>query len=116
VLLHRTPLGEEEDWAWTPPSGARLPGEDIYACARRELEEEAGLVAEVRPVAVTGVDWALFVAAVEPGVRVVLQDVEHDRYAWVPVPEALRRCRPAVVADGIARALARIEARRGEGR
>jgi 8-oxo-dGTP pyrophosphatase MutT (NUDIX family) len=28
--------------AWTPPSGARLPGEPVEDCARRELRDETG--------------------------------------------------------------------------
>ncbi len=39
LILHRAHSGPEfdGDWAWTPPSGARLPHEPILACAEREL-------------------------------------------------------------------------------
>lgn len=45
LLLHRKHNGSayEGDWAWTTPSGARLPGELVHACAQRELAEETGL-------------------------------------------------------------------------
>jgi ADP-ribose pyrophosphatase len=32
-------------WMWEIPAGCRNPGEDAFACARRELGEEAGLAA-----------------------------------------------------------------------
>src|SRR5215467_11964263 len=62
VLLHRAHRGPawEGDWAWTPPSGSRKPGEEVAACAARELREETGLRAAPRPVAVDGVDRAVF--------------------------------------------------------
>ena len=52
LILHRAQLGPdfEGDWAWTPPSGARQPGETIEECARRELWEEAGLRVDARPL------------------------------------------------------------------
>ena len=64
LLLHRAHRGPdyEGDWAWTPPAGARLPGEPVEACARRELREEAGLVLDVRPTACGTADWAVYVA------------------------------------------------------
>jgi hypothetical protein len=39
LLLHRAHhgLGWEGDWAWTPRTGSRKPGEDVTACAIREL-------------------------------------------------------------------------------
>src|ERR1700722_21017802 len=47
LMLHRALQGPdyEGDWAWTPPSGSRQPGESVLAAARRELTEETGLVA-----------------------------------------------------------------------
>jgi|GEM_PF-6824766 len=88
----------------------RTTGRSGAALRRHELLEETGLTAEVQPVETAGVDWALFTAAAGSSAAVVLSDVEHDRYAWVQVTEALRRCRPAVVADGIARAVAHLDA------
>jgi 8-oxo-dGTP pyrophosphatase MutT (NUDIX family) len=46
LVLHRLAPGGpgfEGDWAWTPPSGARLPGEPPDEAAKRELLEETGL-------------------------------------------------------------------------
>ncbi len=45
LILHRKHHGAdyEGEWAWTPPSGARRPGEPLDRCAQRELCEETGL-------------------------------------------------------------------------
>jgi 8-oxo-dGTP pyrophosphatase MutT (NUDIX family) len=45
LVLHRAHRGPEYDgdWAWGSPSGCRLPGEAVEACAHRELLEETGL-------------------------------------------------------------------------
>lgn len=101
LLLHRSHNGPdyEGDWAWTPPAGARLPGEPIQACAQRELMEEAGLSVPVRLVPGEGSDWLVFEAEVRRDAEVVLHDAEHDRFTWVPLNEALRRCLPATVAE-----------------
>jgi 8-oxo-dGTP pyrophosphatase MutT (NUDIX family) len=111
LLLHRSHEGNdyEGDWAWTPPSGARLPGEAIETCAQRELLEEAGLSvpAHVLP---GGGDWIVFEAEISRDVEVVLSDTEHDRFEWVPLTEALRRCMPATVADAFQRVAERLDA------
>ena len=63
LLLHRAHHGgpaREGDWAWTPPTGSRKPGEDVTACAVRELQEEVGFRASPRPVLVDDVDWAVY--------------------------------------------------------
>jgi 8-oxo-dGTP pyrophosphatase MutT (NUDIX family) len=103
LLLHRT-LAGEGDWAWTPPSGARMPGEAIEACARRELREETGLELVLTDVQVEG-DWALFVAEAPADAAIVL-DAEHDAAVWLSLEEACTRCRPTLVADGLRTALA----------
>jgi 8-oxo-dGTP pyrophosphatase MutT (NUDIX family) len=108
LLLHRAHHGPayDGDWAWTPPAGSRFPGEAVLACARRELREEAGLELEVRPTACGSADWALFLAEAPPGAAVSLEhDREHDRYAWLPADEAVARCRPALVAEALGRAV-----------
>jgi 8-oxo-dGTP pyrophosphatase MutT (NUDIX family)/RimJ/RimL family protein N-acetyltransferase len=98
LMLHRAHRGPayEGDWAWTPPSGARLPGEPVLAGARRELAEEAGLTAvSLIPVDLSG-GWAVFAADVPAGTEARL-DSEHDKLAWLPRSDAERRCRPDVV-------------------
>ena len=37
LLLHRHHHGRDYEgaWAWTPPSGARFPGEAVEDCAQR---------------------------------------------------------------------------------
>jgi 8-oxo-dGTP pyrophosphatase MutT (NUDIX family) len=101
LLLHRTHHGgpaREGDWAWTPPSGSRRPGEDVPAFAVRELREEIGLRASPRPVVTDEIDWAVFALEVPRGTGVVVDGEEHDRFEWVTFAEARRRCRPAELA------------------
>jgi 8-oxo-dGTP pyrophosphatase MutT (NUDIX family) len=105
LLLHRAVGGPdfEGDWAWTPPSGARLPGEAIDETARRELREETGL--ELECVAIGASDeWAVYLAEAPPDAAAVLGS-EHDGFEWVTVEKALARCRPASVRDGLAAAV-----------
>jgi 8-oxo-dGTP pyrophosphatase MutT (NUDIX family) len=89
----------EGDWAWTPPTGSRKPGEDVTVCAVRELQEEIGLQASPRPVLIDDVDWAVYALEVPWGVRVAMDGHEHDRFEWVSFAEARRRCRPAELAE-----------------
>jgi len=105
LLLHRVHAGGPEhhgDWAWTPPSGARLPGEAPDETARRELREETGLALLPTPVpgAAVSEDVALYVADAPPDVEVVLDD-EHDGFVWLPLEEAVQKCLPAEVGAGI---------------
>jgi 8-oxo-dGTP pyrophosphatase MutT (NUDIX family) len=112
LVLHRAHEGPgyEGDWAWGPPSGARLPGESVEACARRELREETGLELEPVGTACGSEDWALFEAEVPRG-SVVTLSPEHDAYLWLPLEEAAARCRPLRVNAGL-RAVAAEVARR----
>jgi 8-oxo-dGTP pyrophosphatase MutT (NUDIX family) len=101
LVLHRAHHGRdyEGDWAWTPPSGARYPGETIHACARRELVEETGLALDPQPVHLDR-EWALFVVRASADADVTL-DAEHDAFDWLSVDEACARCMPSAVADGL---------------
>lgn len=99
VLRRRHAAGP--DWKWTPPTGTRLPGEPLDDCARRELLEETGLALDPSPTPCSREEWALYVAQAPPDAEVRL-DSEHDRFEWVRLEEAIARCRPQVVADGIA--------------
>lgn len=98
LIMHRTYAGPdyEGDWAWTPPSGARHPDEEIGACARRELQEETGL--ELVPVLTDfGTEgWWVFMAEMSPEGKIRLS-VEHDQFAWVSPEIAVQKCRPEVV-------------------
>jgi 8-oxo-dGTP pyrophosphatase MutT (NUDIX family) len=108
ALLHRAHRGPawDGDWAWTPPAGSRKPGEDVTACAVRELLEETGLRARPSPVATADVDWAVFALEVSWGTAIAVDGSEHDRVEWVTYDEAVRRCRPAVVAASFTSACA----------
>ena len=99
LLLHRAHRGPDwtGDWAWTPPAGSRKPGEDIVACAVRELDEETGLRADPRPVVTADVGWAVFWLEVPWGTAVTVDGTEHDRCEWVNYAEARGRLRPAAV-------------------
>jgi 8-oxo-dGTP pyrophosphatase MutT (NUDIX family) len=113
LLLHRHHQGPEfeGDWAWTSPAGARQPGETPDAAAIRELREETGLVLPLRgPLDHVTEDVALYVAQATSDAEVAV-DVEHDRFEWVSLEVAVRRCLPSVVAEGI-RIAARAASRR----
>ena len=102
LILHRAHQGVdyEGDWAWTPPSGARHPGEPIDVCAARELQEEVGLQLPLQTTKFGRV-WAVFYAEIGPDDQVELIDPEHDRYEWVSLEEAVRRCKPNQVNKAI---------------
>ena len=106
LILHRAHHGAdfEGDWAWTPPSGARRPGEYVGFTAQRELREETGLDLKLTLSEAGEADWRVFTAQAPPG-AVVRLDAEHDRYAWVPLDQALLRCLPRRVADQLRVAL-----------
>jgi 8-oxo-dGTP pyrophosphatase MutT (NUDIX family) len=107
LILHRAHHGPdyEGDSAWTPPSGSRQPGESVADAALRELAEETGLtvaLADLRAMDLSGA-WVEFLLDVQRGTAARL-DAEHDRFEWLPGAEAIVRCRPAAVADGLRRA------------
>lgn len=107
LLLHRAHRGPgyAGDWAWTSPSGARLPGEPVLSGARRELAEETGIeTAELRPCDLSGA-WAVFVTDLPSGTQVRL-DAEHDSFAWLTATQAAQRLLPERVAADFRRAAA----------
>jgi 8-oxo-dGTP pyrophosphatase MutT (NUDIX family) len=107
LVLHRAHFGPDfaGDWAWTPPSGARQPDEDVRAAAARELCEETGLELPFVQVESPAPEVAYFLAEAPPGAEVVL-DAEHDAHRWLPLEAAAELCLPGVVADGLRRAAA----------
>jgi 8-oxo-dGTP pyrophosphatase MutT (NUDIX family) len=111
LLLHRLHAGGWDftgDWAWTPPAGARHPGEPLDDAARRELLEETGLSLPFRcaPDDLAPSDEvALYVAEALGDAQVVL-DAEHDRFAWLPVDEAAARSLPPPVGASLLRVAA----------
>jgi 8-oxo-dGTP pyrophosphatase MutT (NUDIX family) len=99
----------EGEWAWTPPSGKREGGETAAECARRELLEETGL--DLVPwVTGCGTDaWPVYLAEARVGDAVcVEQEPEHDRFEWLPAPDALGRCSPEVVRRALGGAIAEV--------
>lgn len=96
LVLHRTRSGAG-DWAWGPPAGARLPGEPIDECARRELDATTGLALALHQIPHDPA-WASYWAEVPRHADVQLSG-DHDRYEWVGLDEAARRCQPDRVGE-----------------
>ena len=103
LILHRAHNGPEYegDWAWTPPSGSRYPGEAVTDCARRELLEETGLSLTITPTEYGSEQWHVYVAEARMH-DIVRLDEEHDRYEWTPMAIAVHRCLPDVVGRSLA--------------
>jgi 8-oxo-dGTP pyrophosphatase MutT (NUDIX family) len=104
LVLHRAHRGldYDGDWAWGAPSGCRLPGEAVEACARRELLEETGLDMSPAPLLDDEL-WPLFLVEVPPGIEVRLS-AEHDAYRWVDLATATDLIKPELVAEQVRRA------------
>ena len=103
LVLHRRHAGPpdyEGDWAWTPPSGSRQPGEQLEEAARRELVEETGLELSIRPTDFGSEKWPVFAAQAATTADVAL-DAEHDRFRWVPAETAAALCLPPTVGSSI---------------
>lgn len=113
LVLHRGHNGKESegDWAWTPPAGARWPGETPAECAMRELEEETGLRLQVKHTDGGSPEWYVYVAEAPTDAAVTI-DAEHDAFAWLTLPEAASRCQPERVAEQL-RFVGRLLARTG---
>lgn len=109
LILHRAYNSPdyEGDWAWTPPSGARHPGENEGTCARRELLEETGLNLAPTLTDCGTEDWWVYVAEAPREVEVQLSE-EHDRFEWVSMERALQKCAPNVVSHPLQRAASHI--------
>ena len=88
LLLHRAHLEAPaaREWGWGPPAGARLPDEGIEDCARRELEEETGLSAEILSTPYGATDWPVYGLEVSAPCPIRLSE-EHDRLLWASVDE-----------------------------
>ncbi len=100
LILHRAHEGPDYagSWAWGPPAGARHPGEDVFACGRRELREETGLELDLAPHAAPDDVVAIYTAEAPASAQIQLSG-EHDEFRWVSLDEAIALCRPARVAD-----------------
>jgi 8-oxo-dGTP pyrophosphatase MutT (NUDIX family) len=107
LVLHRAHFGPDfaGEWAWTPPSGARQPGENPEAAAVRELREETGLELPLTRIESPNPDVTHYLAEAPRGTEVVV-DLEHDAYRWLALEAAAELCLPAIVADGLRAAAA----------
>jgi SAM-dependent methyltransferase/8-oxo-dGTP pyrophosphatase MutT (NUDIX family) len=110
LLLHRAHHGPDYagEWAWTPPAGARLPGEPIEVCAQRELREETGLDLPLQPTECGSAEWPHYLAEA-PGDAAIRLDVEHDRFEWAAADEAPLRCLPDLTRLPLRAAIERIQ-------
>ena len=100
VLVLQRAAGTHCPGSWEMVHGKVLPGEPPEVAARRELQEETGLVPQ-RLLSVTMHPFyllprqrvelaAVFCAVVAPDARVVLGD-EHRRHVWLTPSQARRR-------------------------
>ena len=106
LLLHRLAPGGpryEGDWAWTPPAGARQPGEAPALAASRELAEESGLALPLTPLPEAPVsdDVAIYATEAPSDAEIILDD-EHDEFLWLSLAEAVPKCLPSSVGMGLA--------------
>jgi hypothetical protein len=83
-----------------PPLGAAV----LVSRRRPDGEREWLILHRALPLGGGTADWAVFAAEAPPD-AVVSLDFEHDRYEWVTLDEAERRCLPASVGTAF-RALA----------
>jgi len=112
LLLHRGQFGPsfDGDWAWGPPSGARYPDENIDVCAARELAEETGFTLPLTCIS-GGLDtWCVYIAE-QPEAMSPQLSVEHDRYTWLRLDDAVRRISPEVVRAQLTAAAAALQDR-----
>ncbi len=102
LLLHRAHAGPEYegDWAWTPPSGARFPGEELQECALRELKEESGLELLIEETHSSTEEWAVFMAEASSNSPIHV-DSEHDRFEWMALEKVREHCGPENVLKSI---------------
>lgn len=103
LLLHRRHLGRDYtgDWAWGPPGGARLPDEDIVACARRELLEGTGLDLPFVPTGGGNDEWIVYAAEVPSEDIEIELSPEHDEWRWASPADAADMCLPRMVAESL---------------
>lgn len=113
LMLHRAHHGAdyEGDWAWTPPSGSRLPGETPDNCAQRELGEEAGLSLPLHATNCGTPEWYAYWAEAPDNAHIVLE-AEHDRYVWLAPYDAVLCCTPEAARSALARVVALLDTER----
>ncbi|HEU5139152.1 MAG TPA: NUDIX domain-containing protein [Bacillales bacterium] len=107
LILHRSHVDGEDyegDWAWGPPAGARLPGEPVETCMKRELLEETGLKLKAKLTEIGDESWYVYYAEAPKDAKITLSE-EHDKLEWLPAHEAASRCLPSFIGEQIRRTL-----------
>ena len=95
LIMRRRPNDPHAPGTWDIPGGRIDPGEDPFAGLAREVQEEAGLVVDIRePLGVhyftrdDGQQITLIIfRCVYGGGRVTLSE-EHTEYMWAPIERA----------------------------
>lgn len=102
LVLHRghKGTGYEGRWAWGPPAGARLPYEDVFDCACRELVEETGLLKLPFDTGFPVQEWKVYSLEVDLNTDIKLSD-EHDEYKWVNIEVLEEICLPRLVFEQV---------------
>lgn len=96
LLMHRHK--QPNKGLWIGPGGKIDPGESPYDCARRELREETGLVAQrlIFRALVTEVSprpdwqWLMFLYVATEFSGTIRADEREGRLRWWTIPEALQ--------------------------
>ena len=94
-------------WLWELPAGKIDPGEAPFSTARRELEEEAGVVADTwLPLGHMHSSPGVFTEVIHLYLARGLRSVGHDHedheiiaIHWIPFEEALRRANDGALTD-----------------
>lgn len=102
LVLHRVHRKKSSGnrWAWGPPAGARLPQEDVYECACRELEEETGIKGFPQETNFPVKEWKVYYLEVDYDISISLSE-EHDDYKWVDINTVEKICLPRLVFEQV---------------
>lgn len=103
LLLRRSWKNQGDNWEWGPPGGARLPGEKVEDCMKRELYEETGLKRSAVLTEVGDKTWFIYSLQIEESKNIILSR-EHDQFIWVPLEKAIKKCSPELIKQQIRQA------------
>ncbi|HEX6593698.1 MAG TPA: NUDIX domain-containing protein [Bacillota bacterium] len=96
LILRRSWKNQGDNWEWGPPGGARLPGEKIEDCMKRELYEETGLKKSAVLTEIGDKTWFVYCLQIKRGTNIILSS-EHDQFMWAPLEKAIEKCSPDLI-------------------